>query len=263
MEIYTMKKNILKILFNGLIIACMVAFLILNNYAKIRVRSETSIAFLEFTLALPYVCFVFLIAHSVLIFFIEKNKILQYITFGVFGIGMILCLLFGISSLVLSCICVKDPYLYNSYDCVRALIPVSSTLIVFTGVAILLSFVKQKSDKSESFSQQIENIKQVNVDSFNALLELDASKEINKSIQLSATSNIGTGLWTMICFSFCNIFGRKSVRYDNKMKKLKNNALSQLLGQAASLNASAVTNIVYSVYGLSVVVSGTAVFYKE
>ena len=94
-------------------------------------------------------------------------------------------------------------------------------------------------------------------------LELDASKEVEKSAQISAVSNVGVGLWTNICFSLCQIFGKKSVAYQKKMNKIKADALEQLLGQAKGMGADTVTDIHYALSGLTVVASGTAVFYKK
>lgn len=52
---------------------------------------------------------------------------------------------------------------------------------------------------------------------------------------LVASANTGTGLWTSICFGFCEIIGKESVAYRTKQKKVLAAANKRLLSQLSTL----------------------------
>ena len=49
-----------------------------------------------------------------------------------------------------------------------------------------------------------------------------------RTILLSSSANMGTGLWTMICLFFCKIFGRESRNYRIKVNKAMNMVKNRL-----------------------------------
>lgn len=93
--------------------------------------------------------------------------------------------------------------------------------------------------------------------------ELDPSKEVEKTAPMFASSNVGVGLWTNICFSLCQIFGMKSKAYEKKMARMQNDALNNLLNQVKGAGADALTDVHFALSNLTVIVSATAVFYKK
>jgi len=51
---------------------------------------------------------------------------------------------------------------------------------------------------------------------------------------ITASANMGIGLWTAICVFFCAIFGRESKTYKNKQNTVLNFANGDLLRQLKS-----------------------------
>ena len=54
---------------------------------------------------------------------------------------------------------------------------------------------------------------------------------------LTASANIGVGLWTSICVGFANVFGVESKNYRTKQKKVLAAANKRLLSQLDALGA--------------------------
>ena len=55
----------------------------------------------------------------------------------------------------------------------------------------------------------------------------------------------------------------KSAAYNNKMNRIKSDALQELILQSYSLGADTIIDIHYALSGLTVIVSSTAIFYKK
>lgn len=55
---------------------------------------------------------------------------------------------------------------------------------------------------------------------------------------LSASSNIGIGLWTSICVAFCSIFGKKSKNYQKKQDRVLNDANKQLMEKLTAVGGT-------------------------
>ena len=139
-------------------------------------------------------------------------------------------------------------------------VAISGTIILFSLIFVPFALSSPTGEKKEA---EAEGSSVTSSITGGVALELNTSKEVEKSAQISAVSNVGVGLWTNICFSLCQIFGKKSEAYQKKMNKIKADALEQLLGQAKGMGADTVTDIHYALSGLTVVASGTAVFYKK
>lgn len=143
-------------------------------------------------------------------------------------------------------------------------IAIAGTIILFSLIFIGLVFASLASaNKGPSVALQNDQIKVKEAPAKLEIHELDPSKEIAKTVQISANSNIGVGLWTSICISLCGIFGTKSLNYAKKMDRVTEDALKQLILQSYYMDADTVIDIHYALYGLTVIAYGTAVFYKK
>ena len=86
------------------------------------------------------------------------------------------------------------------------------------------------------------------------------NKEDYKVIGLvSSQASRGLGLWTAICLGFANFFGTRCNSYAWKIEKAKDEALEDIIEEASEKGADGIVDIRFSISGLSVIASGTAV----
>ncbi len=143
-------------------------------------------------------------------------------------------------------------------------ISIAGTIILFSLIFVALACASLASaNKGPSVALQNGQIKDKEAPAKLEIHELDLSKEVARTVQISANSNIGVGLWTSICIALCGIFGTKSLNYAKKMDRVTEDALKQLILQSYYMDADTVIDIHYALYGLTVIAYGTAVFYKK
>ena len=77
---------------------------------------------------------------------------------------------------------------------------------------------------------------------------------------LAASANVGIGLWTSICVSFCRIFGKESKAYRGRQKRVLDAANRRLLSQLEELGEGYVLSDYRVTWsgGLAVTVSALA-----
>ena len=86
------------------------------------------------------------------------------------------------------------------------------------------------------------------------------NKEDYKVLGLvSSQASRGLGLWTAICLGFANFFGTRCNHYAWKIEKVKDEALEDIIEEATEKGADGIVDIRFSISGLSVIASGTAV----
>jgi uncharacterized protein YbjQ (UPF0145 family) len=78
-------------------------------------------------------------------------------------------------------------------------------------------------------------------------------------VYLTASANVGIGLWTYICQALCQIFGISSRAYQKKLDRIKNECLESLEKQAKELGAVRLVNVKFTLSGLSCIATASAV----
>lgn len=202
-------------------------------------------------------CFIalFAVLASIILGFINS------ISRGFLKASLVISIVAGVASIAAGGIGLPNAIVDANYSEKLAIarIPLSGSLLLFAIIFAVMAIMAAKQALNPTPVQKdlLAGMKG------KLISELNPSKEVEKTAPLFASSNVGVGLWTNICFSLCQIFGMKSKAYEKKMARMQNDALNNLLNEVKGAGADALTDIHFALSNLSVIVSATAVFYKK
>ena len=78
-------------------------------------------------------------------------------------------------------------------------------------------------------------------------------------INVTASANVGLGLWTSICYSLCQILGKPSKAYQAKLEQLEKAVMAGLEAKCRELGGSHLVDVQVSLFLLSAVATAKVV----
>ena len=124
----------------------------------------------------------------------------------------VFALLLYVGTMVTAIIAITD---WNE-PCAWVALGLSSAAIVFGVISAILAIMAFRTRNEDAIAKQGEDEQPVVSDNF---------------VLLSASANVGTGLWTSICVAFAAIFGVESKNYTKKMERANKAVKARLLKQ--------------------------------